>query len=404
MQKNKSKHCEYISAEKKSSKMECDFLTAKSAEKVYDFVSTSDDYSCTPLVALDSLADRYGVKKIYVKDESKRMGLNAFKGVGVFYGVARIICEKLGLDISETSFSDFMKPEINEKLRKLTFIAATDGNHGNGLAYVTKMIGCKCVIYMPKNTTKPRVDLIREKGAEVFVTEYNYDDTLRLVIDKAAESGWVHFQDQAWEGYKEITNLISEGYTIIAHECMKQMNEDGVSQPTHIILQAGAGTFAFGILGYFVNVLSDSKPQMIISEPKNANCYYQSAIKKEYINVTGELETIMAGLAVGEANIAAYDYLYNWVDGYASCDDVVSARGMRILANPIGDDKKVVSGESGALGFGLLSMICDHEDYSDIKEKCNIDENSIVLLISTEGNTDPEMYEKIVWNGAYNII
>ena len=401
MYKNNTKNCKFIEADL-GEYAYCDFLTEENARKAKNFAKTLEEYHSTPLVSLDALASRFGVKKIYVKDESKRMGLNAFKGVGVFYGVSRVICDRFDLDIEKTSFEDLMAPELNQKIRELVFIAATDGNHGKGLSWILGKLGCKCHIYMPKNSTEARVKAIESYGATVTVTDGNYDETLRIVIEQAAQNDWIHIQDQAWEGYTEITNLISEGYTIIADEAMNQMKQDGSKQPTHIILQAGAGSFAFGILGYFANVCKEEKPYMVLAEPENADCYYQSVMNGKYSVVTGELETIMAGLSVGEANFVAWENLRTIVEGYASCSDTISARGMRILSSPIGEDPRVISGESGALGFGLLSMICQSEDYVDIKRRMKVDEDSVVLLISTEGDTDPAVYEEVIWNGGYS--
>lgn len=222
---------------------------------------------------------------------------------------------------------------------------------------------------------------------------------MNIVVEKAAENGWLHVQDQAWEGYTKVTNLISEGYTIIADEALRQMNEDGIRQPTHIMIQAGAGSFAFGFLGYYANVFADSKPYMVLAEAENAACYYDSALKGGFSTVAGNLETVMAGLSVGSPNIVAWEYLKTIVEGYASCSDNIAARGMRMLASPIGKDGRIISGESGALGFGLLSMICESAEYGEIKKAMGLDENSVILLVNTEGDTDPVVYEQIVWDG-----
>lgn len=379
----------------------CDFLTKETASRVKRFVSTQSDYAPTPLVSLDGLAERLNIGKIYVKDESKRMGLNAFKGVGVFYGAVRAICKELNLDIDTITYEDLIKGDLNKKIKEFTFIAATDGNHGKGLAWVANRLGCKCDIYMPKNTTDERVKAIENLGATVTVTDYNYDDTLRVVIDKAKGKGLLHIQDQAWDGYTETTNFISEGYTLIADEALEQMQQDGTERPTHIILQAGAGSFAFGIFDYYANVFKDNKPYMVIAEAHNANCYYTSVQKGKFTQITGDLETVMAGLSVGEANVVAWEYLPNIVEGYASCGDSITARGMRVLSSPCKEDKRVISGESGALGVGFLSTICDLEGYEYIREKMKLNKNSRVLLINTEGDTDPDMYKKIVWGGMF---
>lgn len=397
-----TKDCKFVGVQLKEYNL-CDFLTKANAEKVKSFIQTQEEYNVTPLVSLERLAKKFNVKKIYVKDESKRMGLNAFKGVGVLYSVVRLICEKFDLDIDKIKFEDLIEKELNNKIRKLVFIAATDGNHGKGLAWVSSKLGCQCNIYMPKNTTKARVEVIEDLGATVVVTDKNYDNTLEMVVEKASENNWIHVQDQAWEGYTKVTNLISEGYTVIADEALIQMNDDGTKQPTHVILQAGAGSFAFGFLGYFANVLKSSKPYMVIAEAENAACYYSSVIKGEFSIVPGDLETVMAGLSVGSPNIVAWEYLKTIVEGYASCSDKIAARGMRILSSPLGEDERIISGESGSLGLGLLSMTCQSTEYKDIQKKMGIDENSVILLVNTEGDTDPVVYENIVWDGILSL-
>lgn len=398
----KKNNINFLSSEIKNDYLICDFLNRENALQGINFMKSLTEYEKTPLVNLKNLAEKFSVKKIYVKDESKRMGLNAFKGIGVFYGVMKVICEKFKLDFNSITFTDLLKEPLKEKIQSLTFIAATDGNHGKGLAWVSKKLGCSCHIYMPKNTTEARVKAIENLGAKVIVTNENYDGTLRIAIDAAQKNSWEHIQDQTWSGYIKIPNLISEGYSIIAEEIYQQMKEDGIERPTHILLQAGAGTFALGIMGYYGNILKKNKPNMYILEPENANCYFVSKLNEKYTTVGGDLETVMAGLSVGEPNTVAWEALSTMVNGYISCKDNVTATGMRILGNPILDDEKIISGESGALGMGVLSIICRDKSLLEIKEKMNIDENSVILLISTEGNTDPEMYEKIVWDGLYS--
>ncbi len=394
------KDCLYIENSMKKA-VTCDFLTKQNALQVERFVSTYSGYTQTPLVCLDDLAKEFNVQKIYVKDESKRMGLKAFKVIGVLYGTVKTICATLNIDINTVAFNDLVQGELNKKIRQLTLIAATDGNHGRGLAFVAQKLGCKCRIFMPNNATDARIKAIESFGAEVFVTDMNYDNTLLQVIEEAKQDGCLHIQDQAWEGYEEVTNSITQGYTIIALEILKQIEQQGNEAPTHIILQAGAGTFAFGILGFFTDVYKDQMPIMALCEPHNANPYYVSVQNKERTQVFGDLETVMAGLSVGETNHVAWNFLKNVIDGSASCSDYVTAKGMRILGNPYGNDERIVSGESGALGFGFFSMIANDSAYEDILQKMKINEHSRLLFINTEGDTDPHVYRDIVWNGLF---
>lgn len=142
---------------------------------------------------------------------------------------------------------------------------------------------------------------------------------------------------------------------------------------------------------------------MTVVEPNNAACILKSAqaVDGKPRAVSGDLETIMAGLACGEPNPFAWNILRDYSDMFISCPDYVSARGMRILGNPMNEDPRIISGESGAVTTGLLSLIMQKNELSEVKENLGLDEKSVVLLFSTEGNTDPEMYRKVVWDGAF---
>lgn len=196
-------------------------------------------YRPTPLCALDDLANLFGVKKILVKDESKRFGLNAFKMLGGAYAIAQLLCEKYHLDIETLSF-EHLKNAIGEKM---TFATTTDGNHGRGVAWAAQQLGQNAVIYMPKGSAQERVDAILNLGAECIVTDMNYDDTVRLTMQHAQQHGWEVVQDTAWEGYTKIPTWIMQGYATLADEAVEQMREMGVT-PTHVLLQAGVGAMA----------------------------------------------------------------------------------------------------------------------------------------------------------------
>ena len=182
-------------------------------------------YRPTPLCALDDLANLFGVKKILVKDESKRFGLNAFKMLGGAYAIAQLLCEKYHLDIETLSF-EHLKNAIGEKM---TFATTTDGNHGRGVAWAAQQLGQNAVIYMPKGSAQERVDAILNLGAECIVTDMNYDDTVRLTMQHAQQHGWEVVQDTAWEGYTKIPTWIMQGYATLADEAVEQMREMGVT-------------------------------------------------------------------------------------------------------------------------------------------------------------------------------
>jgi diaminopropionate ammonia-lyase len=377
------------------------FLSEEEVRSARKFHTTIKGYKATPLVSLDNLAKELSVYKIYVKDESYRFGLNAFKGLGVTYALARLLCERLNVNINDVSFEYFKLPEVQEKIKDMVFVTATDGNHGRALAWSAAQLGCKSIVYMPKGSSLRRLASIKDAGAETSITDVNYDDAVRLASKKAEEIGGFFVQDTAMEGYEKIPNWISQGYTTMAAEALDQMKLDGITKPTHIFLQAGVGSFAGGMLGYFANVYKDQLPITTIVEPENAACIYKSALADDEKphTVTGDLNTIMAGLACGEPNTVTWKILRDFAKAYVSCPDYVAAKGMRVLANPVETDQKVVSGESGAVGLGLVTLLLEREELKELKDKLKLDENSVIICFSTEGDTDSEHYKKVVYDG-----
>lgn len=377
------------------------FLSEDEVKNVKGFHSTIEGYKITPLVDLGALAQKLGVSKIYIKDESHRFGLNAFKALGATYAIGKLLCEKLNIDIGSVGFDYFKLPEISEKIKDMVFVTATDGNHGRAVAWTAAQLGCKSIVYMPKGSSLRRLEAIKEFGAEASITDVNYDDAVRLAKKKADEIGGYIVQDTAWEGYEKIPNWITQGYTTMAAEALEQMKLDGIIRPSHIFLQAGVGSFAGSILGYFANVFKDQCPITTIVEPEKADCIYKSALVNDEKphNVRGDLDTIMAGLACGEPNTETWPILRDLAKAYVSCPDYVAARGMRVLANPLGRDERVISGESGAVGLGLVTLLMEREKLKELKNRLGLDENSVIVCFSTEGDTDPDHYEKVIYDG-----
>jgi diaminopropionate ammonia-lyase len=188
-----------------------------------------------------------------------------------------------------------------------------------------------------------------------------------------------------------------EGYGTMASEASEQLGE----RPTHIFVQAGVGSLAGAIQGYFANLYPDNCPTTVVMEAQVADCLYRSAAAGDgsIKFATGDLQTIMAGLACGEPNTIGFDILKNHTSFFVSCPDWVAAKGMRMLGAPVKGDPQVVSGESGAVGMGLVATLMKDPEYKDLKEAIGLDENSVVLMFSTEGDTDPDNYKAIVWGG-----
>jgi len=376
-------------------------LNLATAKKVGDFHRGFSEYSVTPLVDLKRLAAGLGLGRVWVKDESRRFGLNAFKVLGSAFAIGQYLAQKLGVDLSRLSREKLAAPETVAKTGPITFASTTDGNHGRGVAWTARQLGHRAVIYMPKGSARIRVEHILATGAECYVTDLNYDDTVRLTEAKARENGWVVIQDTAWEGYTEIPAWIMQGYMTLAVEALDQIRQRGDERPTHLFLQAGVGSFAGAILGYMVAALGDNAPVTTIVEPRQADCVYRSALAAdgEPHAVTGEMNTIMAGLACGEPSTISWGILRDYAAAYVSMSDFYAANGMRILAAPHPGDPQVVSGESGAATMGALEHIAAHPKAAALKKALKLDEKSRVLIISTEGDTAPEIYRNIVWFG-----
>ena len=376
------------------------FNTAE-IEKARNFHRTLPDYRPTPLHSLKSLAKALGVGGVYVKDESYRFGLNAFKALGGSYAVARYLAQRLNRDIAELPFPVLTSPEVKEQLGEITFATTTDGNHGRGLAWTARQLGQKAVVYMPKGSSLYRLEKIRAEGAEASITNLNYDDAVRMTAAKAAERGWVVVQDTSWEGYEEIPTWIMQGYGTMAAEVLEQMANLGVAKPTHVFVQAGVGALAGSVQAYFASLYQENRPKTIVVEANKADCFYRSALAGDGKPraVTGDMDTIMAGLACGEPNQIGWRILRDYSDMFISCPDWVAAKGMRILGNPLGKDLKIVSGESGAVTTGLLWALTLDDGLKEAREALQLNENSHILLFNTEGDTDPAKYRSIVWDG-----
>ena len=372
------------------------------ARRAMKFHRDIPGYRMTRLVALPHLASMLGIGGIYIKDEAQRLELNSFKVLGGSYAISRFIQKKLGLSDDETTYDYLASEECHKRLGNITFAAATDGNHGRGIAWAAMKLNHKCVIYVHKETSKARIEAIRSYGAEVNVVDGNYDDAVRLIAEDAKKYGWTIISDTSWDGYTEIPTWIMQGYGTLALEAFEQLQQAGVAEPTHIFVQAGVGSFAGAVQGFFTNVCKDN-PSTVVVEAGAADCLYKSAVAKDGNPhaVGGDLSTIMAGLACGEANTIGWDVLRDNSTMFVSCPDWVAANGMRILGNPLGNDTKVVSGESGAVPTGLFVELMTNPQLEDMRKALKLDENSQVLIFSTEGDTDPDMYRDIVWNGKF---
>ncbi len=376
------------------------FLGLDTAQKVRKFHKSFPMYQPTPLAHLPETAKELGLASVYVKDESYRFGLNAFKVLGGSFAMGNYVAIRLGKSIDELTYEKLISPEVKAELGDLTFVTATDGNHGRGIAWTARQFQMKSVVYMPKGSATERLENIRAEGADASITELNYDEAVRLANRQAEEKGWVMVQDTAWDGYEEIPTWIMQGYGTMGLEAYEQLPE----KPTHIFLQAGVGSMAGAIAGLFSAAYGKERPIIAIVEPNKADCLFRTTQANDGTlhRVTGDMNTIMAGLACGEPCSIGWNILHDYADFFISCPEYVAAKGMRILGNPAGKDDRVISGESGAAAFGCVAEIMMNPALADMKNTLQLDENSKVLFFSTEGATDQKNYRAIVWDGKYN--
>ncbi len=372
-------------------------------DEARDFHNQMPGYEMTPLKRLRNLASRLGLGSIWVKDESARMRLNAFKALGGSFAIYRFICQKVGR--SGLSFEELMSDDIRATLGDITFASATDGNHGKGLAWAARKFGFPCIIYVHKNTSQARIDAIAEFGAEVRVVDGTYDDAVRQCEQDARANSWQVVSDTSWPGYEDIPTWVMQGYTTLLSETQEQLGAQGIVKPTHIFLQAGVGAFAAAMIAFYRKLFGDGAPISVIVEPRNAACLYHSMQIDDGRPhaVSGDLDTIMAGLACGEPSPLAWQILRDCADFILTVPDYVAAKGMRMYGVPLKGDPFVISGESGAVTLGVLPFIMGNGGAADLREQLQLNENSRVLLINTEGNTDPDYFRNVVWEGVFPV-
>jgi len=370
--------------------------------KIRGFHRQIPGYRMSPLKGLSNLAARLNLGGIWVKDESARLDLQSFKVLGGSYAIYRLVKKRLGVDEQEVRFSDLTSGDLRQKLGDLTFAAATDGNHGRGVAWSAAQMGFQSVIYVHKLTSQARIRSIEQNGARVVVVDGNYDDAVRQVEQDAQRNGWLVVSDTSWEGYEDIPTWVMQGYTTMLSETQEQLAAQGLSQPTHVFVQAGVGSLAAATIGFYASLFGKTRPKSVVVEPTRAGCLFRSAQMGDGRPYTlqEDLDTIMAGLACGEPNPIAWDILKNTADFFAICPDYVAAMGMRVYGVPLQGDPVVISGESGAVTLGALMYIMQHESTRELRGQLELGPDSQVLLINTEGNTSPNDFRYVVWEGG----
>ena len=358
-------------------------VLSQEPKEIADFHETIGNKE-TPLVKLPGLAKRLGIGNLFLKDESHRFGLNAFKVLGASYAMYRQL-EK--------------KPQIK------IFCTATDGNHGRAVAWMARKLERKALIYMPQGTVPARVRAIEKEGAEVLLIDQGYDIAVKMANarvndgNKTSENhSWALIQDTAWNGYEEVPLDIMRGYWTQAHEITKQIGKEKIDV---LLLQSGVGSWAASIVIYILKQWKNV-PLFIGVEPHSANCLFESIKAGHRVSVENDVTTTMAGLNCGSVSTLAWKILKNGLIGSISISDNLSEEAMKTLACPVSGDPIIISGESGASGLGALIGLCKTNKFRSLKEKFYLNKSSKVLVINTEGDTDPSNYQRVMANNIEN--
>ncbi len=363
------KHTEFIENKNFSfdKKKILNSLSKKDIDEAYLKISDWEGYSPTPLSELNKLSNELGLNKIFYKDESKRFDLKSFKALGGAYAVEK----------------------VSKGNKDIVVATATAGNHGRSVAWGARRLGLKCKIFISEYVSDARGKAMAELGADVIKVKGNYEKSLIECIKQSTENNWQIVQDVAWKDYMIVPKYTMAGYTVIMREIIDQLNKNKIS---HIILQAGvggmAGAMIAGIARYLENI-----PVTITVEPDSAACVLESIRTGKIEKIDIKRESLMGGMSCGEVSLVPWEILKDSVKYCISLPDDDIAKTMKLLGNASFSNEKIIAGENSAPG--VISLIASCEDEM-IKEKLSLNKNSNVLLIGCEGNTDQEMYQKLI--------
>ena len=342
-------------------------LSRKDIDEAYSSISNWKNYNPTPLIELNKLSKELNLNKIFYKDESKRFNLKSFKALGGAYAVEKITKGNKDIVVS----------------------TATAGNHGRSVAWGAKRLGLKCKIFISEFVSEARGQAMADLGADVIEVKGNYEKSLIECIKQSTENNWQIVQDVAWKDYMVVPKYTMAGYTVMMKEIVDQIKND---QITHMILQAGvggmAGAMVAGIARYLGNV-----PETIVVEPDSAACVMESVKTGKIEKIDIKRESLMGGMSCGEVSLVPWEILKSSVKFCISLPDDDIAETMRSLGNSSYSEEKIIAGENSAPG--VISLITSCTD-AEIKERLKLNSNSNVLVIGCEGDTDKEMYQKLI--------
>jgi diaminopropionate ammonia-lyase len=354
-------------------------------------IATWPAYAPTPLVALPGLAADLGLARLWVKDEGRRFGLGSFKALGGSYAVFRLLARKVREATGRTPTSAALIAGAYRAVAAgVTVTTATDGNHGRSVAWGAALFGCPAIIYMHEGVSEGRAAAVEALGAKVVRVPGNYDDSVRACAADAARLGRHVVSDTGYEGYTTIRRTIMHGYAVLVDEIAAALGQG--ERPTHLIVQGGCGGFAAALHGRFWQLWGDGRPRLIVIEPVNAACLFESARAGRLVVVGGALETIMGGLACGEVSLVAWPILESGAMAFATLPDCWAVPAMKRLAEGRKGHERIVAGETGASGVAALMAFAA----TGAARGLGLGPTARVLAIISEGATDPALYHALV--------
>ena len=342
-------------------------LSENEIDNAFSKISNWDGYSPTPLLKLNKLANELNLNKIYYKDESKRFDLKSFKALGGAYAVEK----------------------VSKGNKDIIVATATAGNHGRSVAWGAKRLGLKCKIFISEYVTDVRGKAMTDLGADVIKVKGNYENSLIECIKQSTQNNWQIVQDVAWKDYMSVPKYTMAGYTVMMKEIVDQIDQNKIS---HVILQAGVGGMAGAMIAGIARYLKNT-PITIVVEPDSAACVLESIRSGKIEKIDIKRESLMGGMSCGEVSLVPWEILKNSVKFCISLPDDDIAKTMKLLGNAGFGNERIIAGENSAPG--VIGLIASCED-DKIKKKFQLNKDSNVLLIGCEGDTDKEMYQKLI--------
>ncbi|MFL5758630.1 MAG: diaminopropionate ammonia-lyase [Thermomicrobiales bacterium] len=333
-------------------------------------------YAPTPLVDAPTIARRFGCDRVWIKTETERFGLPAFKIMGASWATYRVLLAELERRSLPAPTGPATIDELKlavAPLRPLTLTCATDGNHGRAVARMARLHNLGAHVFVPAEMDPARIAAIAGEGADVTKFDGTYDDAVAQSAAAAGERCLV-ISDTAWPGYHDVPSWVIEGYSSIFWEVDDELEARGERGPTFVAVQIGVGALAAAVVRHFRRSGVDPRPFILGIEPTHAACVLRSMEAGVLTRLPGPHDSIMAGLNAGLPSEVAWPLVSAGIDAFVAVDDHRAYEGIELLAAD-----GVAAGETGAAGLaGVLG-------WRNITGRDFTSER--LLLICTEGQT-----------------